>query len=118
MIDRYFPLVKALHSDLLSIRNQFSSIPDSDAASRMLSPTRIMLAFRLLCETLSVMGSIYKTDFDKFCQNVGPLDGIPSHSLVGMYSIRLHDVPSTFANVFVILLHQGGCSQIFLDLSS
>ena len=43
MFARYFLWTKALHVDWLSRRHQFSSIPDSSASARMLSPTYIKL---------------------------------------------------------------------------
>ena len=69
MFDRYFSLMKVLHVDLLTIRHQFSPIPDSAAAARIVSPTRIMLVLPLLLDnayfTLSVTGSVCKTSCDE-----------------------------------------------------
>ena len=118
MFDIYFTFMKALHVYLLSRRHQFQSILASTAESRMVSPTKIMLALRLLRKnnywTLSVMGSIFKTSCDEVWKNMSPGDGILSHSLEGMPILRLHDESSTFTNVFCSPLHQGDCSQILL----
>ena len=104
MFDRYFPLMKALHVDLLSRRHQFSSFTDSVSAARMVSPTRIMLVFPLLCNNaslvLSVTGSFYKTYFDEVWHNIIPGDGRSSHSSVGIPIMRLHDLFLNFINVF------------------
>ena len=50
MFYRYLLLMKAFHVDQLPRRQQFSSMPDSVAAARMVPPTRIMLALILLCD--------------------------------------------------------------------
>ena len=104
MFDRYFPLMKALHVDLLSRRHQFSSSTDSVSAARMVSPTRIMLVFPLLCNNaslvLSVTGSFYKTYSDEVWHNIIPGDGRSSHSSVGITIMILHYSSLTFTNLF------------------
>ena len=54
IFERYFTLMNALHVNWLSRRHQFSSIPASAAAARMVSPTCIMLASPFL--TLLLIG--------------------------------------------------------------
>ena len=114
--------MKSLHVDWFSIRHQFSSISASDSAAMMVSPTRIIFVFHLLRKntswTLSMMGSICKTFCDEVWKNMNSWYGQSSHYLVGVSIMRLHDVSSTFANVFVILLQQWVCSRIFLASSS
>ena len=96
--------MKVLHVDLLSRRNQFSSIPASTVAYRMVSIIHIMLALHLLHENISldssVMGYISKTSFDKVWKNISPGDGRSCHSLVVMTIMILHDASSASINVF------------------
>ena len=69
MFEKYFPLIKAVHVDLLPRRHQLLSNTGSDAAARMVSLTRITVEFRLLCKNnyllSSVIGSAYKTSCDE-----------------------------------------------------
>ena len=64
MFDGYSPLMKLFHVVWLSRRYQLLSITDSTSATRMVSPTSIMLELLLLYKNtswdLSVMGSICK----------------------------------------------------------
>ena len=79
IFDRYLPLMKVLHVDWLSRRHQFYSIPDSSGASRILSPTQIMLVLRLLCENSSwyssVLDCICKNSCDEVLHNMSTGDG-------------------------------------------
>ena len=76
----------------------------SNETARIVSHTRIMLTLCLLREKnswdLSVMGYIWKTSCDEFWKNTSPVYGRSSHSLMETPITRLHDVSSTFTNVF------------------
>ena len=119
VFDKYLPLMKALHVDLLSRRHQFSSITDSDATARMVSFTCITLVLPLLCDNayliLSVILSVCKNSCDEVWQNTSPRDRRPSHSLVGIHTVILHDEYLTLTNVFFVLFHHGYCYHIFID---
>ena len=116
MFDIYVSLMKALHVDWLSRRQQFSSMTASAAAARMVSTTRILLVLRLLWEKNSwastVLVSIWRTSCDEVWLSMIPVDGILSHYLVGITIMRLNDASSTFTNGFVLLLHKEVCYPI------
>ena len=98
IFERYFLLMNALHVDWLSRRHQFSSIPASAAAARMVLPTCIMMEFPYL--TLLLIGSFYRNSCVEVWQNMRPGVGSSPHSLVGYPIMRLHEESLTFTNDF------------------
>ena len=70
IFDRDFTLVNALNVDWLSRRHQFSLIPESIVAVRMVSPTCIMLAFPFFI--LSLIGSVCRNSCVDVWQNISP----------------------------------------------
>ena len=98
MFESYFPLINAFHVNWLSRRHQFSSIPASAAASRMVSPTCIMLASTFL--TLLLIDWFCRASWVEVWQNMRSVDGSSPHSSVGDPIMRLHDASLTFASAF------------------
>ena len=96
IFESYFLLMNALHVDWLSRRHQFSTIPASDAAARMVLPTCIILASPL--PILLFTDSVCQTYSVEVCQNMSPGDGNFPHSLVGDPVMRLHEASFTFTN--------------------
>ena len=122
MLYIYFPFMKVLHVDWFPRRHQFSSIHDSAAAYRILSPEQIMLALCLLHEknswTSFFMGSICKNSCDEVWKNMSTGDSRSSHYSLGIPITRLHDASSTFSKVFCSPPPSGGFFQIFIASSS
>ena len=115
IFERYFLLTNALHFDWLSIRHQFSSIPTSAAAARMVSPTCIILELPFF--TLSLIGSVCVASCVEVWQNMSPgYDGSP-HSSVGDPIMRLHEASLTSTNAFWFP-PLGACWKIYPDSSS
>ena len=84
--------------------------------------TFIILSFILLWEItywdLSTMGSLCNNSCDEVWHNISLGYSRSYHYLVGMPIIIIHYLSSTFTDVFVILLHQEACFQIFSVVSS
>ena len=68
IFDRYFPLMNALNVKWFLRRPQFSLIPASYAASRMVFSTYIIMALHLLI--LSLIGYVCRTSWFEVWQNM------------------------------------------------
>ena len=101
-------LMNALHINWLSRRHQFSSIPASAAAARMVSSTCIILAPPFLI--LLLVDSVCRTSWVDVWQNMRPWDGGLPHSLVGGPIMRPNEV--SLISISAVVGHR----VIFLDL--
>ena len=98
IFERYFPLINALHVDWLSRRHKFSSIQASAAATRMVSPTCLMLELPLL--TLLLIDSVCWEYWVEFWQKMRSGYGSSPRSLVGDPIRRLHKASLKFTSAF------------------